>query len=285
MGYKKYSVIGHPIGHTMSPFIHERLFQISGVDVEYTKFDIAPQKLQEEFKIICRLNGFNVTIPHKQAIIPLLDELDESAELCGAVNTVSIGKKIIGYNTDKYGFTTALSRANINLSGNVLICGIGGASRAVAFAAAENGCKITFGIRKGSEDKAKTLCDEIHCHFNNIETEIISYDKISGEYDLAVNATPVGMYPNTEKSVLTEEQICRCKTIYDLIYNPEETELLRLAKKNGIKCDGGMSMLVLQAAKAHEIWYGAKFDSSQIDRIIKDASSELSVIFKGGDEA
>lgn len=285
MSNKKYSVIGHPIGHTMSPFIHGRLFQISGVNAEYTKSDIAPEELKEEFGNLSLLNGFNVTIPHKQAIIPLLDELDKSAELCGAVNTVAIGEKATGYNTDKYGFMTALSRANISLSGNVLICGIGGASRAVAFAAAEKGCKMTFGIRKGSEDKAKALCDEIHTHFSEIEIEIISYDEISGEYDLAVNATPVGMYPNTEKSVLTEEQICRCKAVYDLIYNPEETEFLRLARKNGIKSDGGMSMLVLQAAKAHEIWYGAKFDDRQIDRIIKDASSELSVVFKGGDEA
>ena len=285
MSGKRYSVIGHPIGHTMSPFIHRRLFEINEIGAEYSKLDIAPEKLDTEFGTLCRLNGFNVTIPHKQAIISLLDELDGSAELCGAVNTFSVGEKVIGYNTDKYGFTAALTRAGIDLSGNILICGIGGASRAVAFAAAEKGFKITFGIRKGSEDKARTLCAEIDARFGEIETKIISYDEIDGDYDLAVNATPVGMYPNTEKSVLSEEQICRCKAVYDLIYNPEETEFLRLARKNGIKCDGGMSMLVLQAAKAHEIWYGAKFDSSQIDRIINDASSELSVIFKGGDEA
>ena len=284
MDNKRYSVIGHPIGHTKSPFIHERLFQIGGISGEYSKLDIAPEELEKDFNILSQLNGFNVTIPHKQTIIPLLDKLDESAELCGAVNTVSVGEKVVGYNTDKYGFTTALSRAGIDLSGKILICGIGGASRAVAFAAAEKECKITFGIRKGSEDKARTLCDEIGARFGEIETEIISYDEISGEYDLAVNATPVGMYPNTEKSVLTEEQICRCKAVYDLIYNPEETEFLRLTKKNGIKCDGGMSMLVLQAAKAHEIWYGAKFDDKQINQIIEDASSQLNIIFKRGDE-
>ena len=284
MSGKRYSVIGHPIGHTMSPFIHQRLFEINEIGAEYSKLDIAPEKLDTEFGTLRRLNGFNVTIPHKQAIISLLDELDGSAELCGAVNTVSVGEKVIGYNTDKYGFTAALSRAGIDLSGNILICGIGGASRAVAFAAAEKGCKITFGIRKGSEDKARTLCAEIGARFGEIETKIISYDEIDGEYDLAVNATPVGMYPNTEKSVLSEEQICRCKAVYDLIYNPEETEFLRMARKNGIKCDGGMSMLVLQAAKAHEIWYGAKFDGKQIGLIIEDASNELKVIFKGGDE-
>ena len=284
MDNKRYSVVGHPIGHTMSPFIHQRLFEINGISAEYSKLDIAPEKLNAEFESLCRLNGFNVTIPHKQSIIPLLDGLDQSAKLCGAVNTVSVGERVIGYNTDKYGFETALLRAEIDLSGKVLICGIGGASRAVAFAAAEKGCKITFGIRKGSEDKARVLCDEIHSRFNEIETETVSYDEIDGEYDLAVNATPVGMYPNTDKSVLTEEQICHCKAVYDLIYNPEETEFLRLAKKNGIKCDGGMSMLVLQAAKAHEIWYGAKFDGKQIDRIIEAASNQLNIIFKGGDQ-
>ena len=284
MDNKRYSVVGHPIGHTMSPFIHQRLFEINGISAEYSKLDIAPEKLNAEFESLCRLNGFNVTIPHKQSIIPLLDGLDQSAKLCGAVNTVSVGERVIGYNTDKYGFETALLRAEIDLSGKVLICGIGGASRAVAFAAAEKGCTITFGIRKGSEDKARVLCDEIHSRFNEIETETVSYDEIDGEYDLAVNATPVGMYPNTEASILTEVQICRCKAVYDLIYNPEETEFLRLAKKNGIKCDGGMSMLVLQAAKAHEIWYGAKFENKQIDRIIEAASNQLNIIFKGGDQ-
>lgn len=284
MDNKRYSVVGHPIGHTMSPFIHQRLFEINGISAEYSKLDIAPEKLNAEFESLCRLNGFNVTIPHKQSIIPLLDGLDQSAKLCGAVNTVSVGERVIGYNTDKYGFETALLRAEIDLSGKVLICGIGGASRAVAFAAAEKRCAITFGIRKGSEDKARVLCDEIHSRFNEIETETVNYDEIDGEYNLAVNATPVGMYPNTDKSVLTEEQICRCKAVYDLIYNPEETEFLRLAKKNGIKCDGGMSMLVLQAAKAHEIWHGAKFENKQIDRIIEAASNQLNIIFKGGDQ-
>ena len=95
MDNKRYSVIGHPIGHTMSPFIHQRLFEINGLSAEYSKLDIAPEELEKEFESLCQLNGFNVTIPHKQSIIPLLDELDGSAELCGAVNTVSVDEKVI----------------------------------------------------------------------------------------------------------------------------------------------------------------------------------------------
>lgn len=282
MKNERYCVIGHPIGHTMSPFIHKRLFEISGICAEYTSRDVNPDNIANDFAELKKLRGFNVTIPHKQAIIPLLDRLDKSATLCGAVNTVFTNGESVGYNTDMDGFTGALERAGIALCGRVLLCGTGGAARAVAFSAAKAGCEIEAAVQNGFENTAEALKNDILAKIGDAKLKIIHYDKISGEYDLAVNATPVGMYPNTNAAILSEEQIKNCKAIYDLVYNPRETLLLSTARKSGIKCDGGMSMLVLQAAKAHEIWYGAKFDREQISRIIDDATEETKRMFEGG---
>ncbi len=279
MEKKSYCVIGHPIGHTMSPFIHKRLFDISGLSADYTAMDIAPESLDLTSNGLAGLDGFNVTIPHKQAVIPLIDRLDNSALTCGAVNVVSLGKESVGYNTDGDGFIGAIDRAGMRLGGRTLICGAGGAARAVALSAAAAGGSLTIAVRDGGQEKAKKLCEQIKGTFPKAQIEITTFEKIDGKYDLAVNATPVGMYPNVGKSVLSEEQIDRCDAIYDLVYNPEETEFIKIGRRLGKKCDSGMSMLVLQAAKAHEIWYGASFEKKQIDHIIADAKAELRRIF------
>lgn len=282
MKSNNFCVIGHPLGHTMSPFIHSKLFELSGKGAEYSARDIEPDTLGEAFDELKNLVGFNVTIPFKQQIIPLLDRLDGSAELCGAVNTVCTGDENVGYNTDMGGFEGALKRAGIPLSGKVLLCGAGGAARAVSYCALKAGCELTLAVidRKQAEE----LCADISAKFGGYRPEIVGYDEIKESYDLAVNATPVGMYPKTGVSVLTEEQIKRCNAVYDLVYNPRETELIRIARKNGIKCDSGMSMLVIQAAKAHEIWYNAKFTDEQIGEIIDAATKETERIFMGGEK-
>ncbi len=282
MKSNNYCVIGHPLGHTMSPFIHKRLFEISGKTADYSAIDIEPEQLTDCFSELKKLAGFNVTIPFKQQIIPLLDRLDGSAELCGAVNTVCTGEENVGYNTDMAGFEGALMRAGISLSGKVLLCGAGGAARAVSYCALKAGCRLTIAVI--NRKQAEVLSDDIAAKFDGYRPEIIGYDEIDGSYDLAVNATPVGMYPKTGVAVLTEEQICRCNAVYDLVYNPKETELIRIARNHGIECDSGMSMLVIQAVRAHEIWYGAKFTDEQIDKIIDDATAEVMRSFSGGDK-
>ena len=131
METKKFAVIGHPIGHTMSPFIHTRLFELQGVKAEYTKLDIAPENLEYEFKnTLSKLDGFNITIPHKQAVIPFLDEIDAKAEMYGSVNTVSNKNGISkGYTTDPDGFLKALDAAGILLNGRIVVFGCGGVAR------------------------------------------------------------------------------------------------------------------------------------------------------------
>ena len=135
MSIKKFAVIGHPIGHTMSPFIHTRLFELSGVDAEYTKLDIAPENLEYEYKnTLSKLDGYNITIPHKQNIIPLINEIDSKAEMYGSVNTVANYNGIAkGYTTDPDGFLKALDASGIVLSGRVLILGCGGVARTMAY--------------------------------------------------------------------------------------------------------------------------------------------------------
>ena len=135
MPKKKYAVIGHPIGHTMSPFIHKRLFSLSGIDAEYNVYDVPPQELKDIFeKELSKLNGFNITIPHKQAIIPFLNYLDPKAKLYGSVNTFfNDNGTFRGYTTDPDGFLMALKSAGIPFKGRTVILGCGGVARTMAY--------------------------------------------------------------------------------------------------------------------------------------------------------
>ncbi len=276
---QKFAVIGHPIGHTMSPFIHKNLFALQNIDVEYFTLDIDPEKLSLEMHgTLSQLDGFNVTIPHKEAIIPLLDSVDCSALKYNAVNCVlQKGGKLYGCSTDAYGFTKALENDGVSLSGKVLVLGSGGAARTLAREAADRGCHVTLAVRESGIKKAehlkKWLCD------NGGTADICTLDKIEDEYDLLINATPVGMYPNPDASPVTEQQLKRCKAVFDAVYNPEKTLLLKTAEKNNIKTVGGMAMLVWQAVKAHEFWYKAEFDPKDIKNIITEANREMERIF------
>ncbi len=271
-----FAVIGHPIGHTMSPFIHNRLFELSGKTVTYYKYDIDPVDLAEQYRLtLNNLDGFNITIPHKQAIIPLLKNLDESAKIYGAVNCVD--KNGIGYNTDAFGFCTAINKKGIYLEGKVLLLGSGGAARTVAYEAVKAGGDLTVAARGIS---GFTLKDEIAEKLGK-QIKVITFDEVNGGYDLVVNATPVGMYPNTNASPLSEGQLCGCKALFDAIYNPRKTRLIEFAEGHNMKIAEGMAMLVWQAVKAHEIWYGATFNDDDINRLIDDANNEMTVLFGG----
>ncbi len=275
---KSYAVIGHPIGHTMSPFIHKRLFELQNQQAEYTATDIAPDSLKAEMSgVLSSLEGFNVTIPHKEAILPLLDRVDGSALKYSAVNCVLRKDGLsFGCSTDAYGFTKALEANGVELKGSVLVLGAGGAARTLAREAADNGCFVTVAVRDADIEKAESLKGWITDNGGKADTCLIS--EVDGEYDLIVNATPVGMYPNTEFSVLAPEQI-KCKAVFDAVYNPERTLLIRLAEEKGIKTVGGMAMLVWQAVKAHEFWYNAEFETADIERLIADANREMARIF------
>lgn len=279
---KKYGVIGYPIGHTMSPFIHTELFKLRNFSGEYGKFQIAPEDLGAEFEnSLKKFDGFNVTIPHKVAIIKYLDRLDASAAEYGAVNVVANENgKYVGYNTDAYGFLAGVEFSKIKLCGKVLVYGFGGAARTIITECLKAGCEVTVGTLKEFMGDAEKITKEISEKLGKT-IKLISNEEINEGYNLLVNATPVGMYPKVNAMPLTEEQIELFDAVYDIVYNPEETLLLKTAKAKGKLCGGGLSMLVAQAAKAHTIFYGATFLDEEISLVIEKTAKEQEEIFKG----
>ncbi len=274
---KKYAVTGHPIGHTMSPFIHKRLFELSGIDAEYSALDINPENLSRDFKnTLSELDGYNITIPHKSAIIPFLDEIDEKARMYGSVNTVSNNNGISkGYTTDPDGFLKALEYAKIPLNGRVVILGCGGVARTMAFEALLKGAKLEFAVRDKSADKVKALIFEIKTKLNNPDVSFCTIPELSGNINTLINATPVGMSPNEEFMPLSENQLKNCANVFDAIYNPLDTLLIKTARANGSNAEGGMSMLVWQAVAAHYHWDKSEYDIKDIEKLCKDSAKEL----------
>ncbi len=281
MSKKKYAVIGHPIGHTMSPFIHSRLFELSGIEAEYSVMDIPVGELEKSYKeTLSGLDGFNITIPHKTEIIPFLSSLDRKAEMYGSVNTVDTDGK--GYTTDPDGFIKALGAYGVKPDGNVVIVGTGGVARIMAFEAAKAGANITIAVRHEDIHMVSALACEIldktihpavsTCYIDRIE-------KLDKDIDLLVNATPVGMYPNADNMAVNESIIEKSKVVFDAVYNPLETKLIKTAKKMGKTAIGGMSMLVWQAVESHRIWDGSVYDKKDIEKLCEDAAAELEKIF------
>jgi len=274
-----FALIGYPLGHSMSPFIHKRLFELSGKNDDYELFEIAPENLEKGFSnAIERYDGLNVTIPHKTEIIPFLDGMHESAARYNAVNCIAREKgRLIGYNTDCIGFLRSVPKDA--LGKKFLISGCGGAGRMMALEAAAHGADITIAIKDFSAQQAEILINEINEKFPQVTVRTADLDNIEGRFDLFANATPVGMYPHIEGCPVSEKVIENCENIFDAVYNPNETVLVKTAKKLGKNAVGGMSMLVLQAVAAHEIWYGAKFTKQQTDDIIQDASEAVKTMF------
>ena len=273
---KKYAVIGHPIGHTMSPFIHKRLFELANIDAEYSVIDVAPENLADDYKEkLSKLDGFNITIPHKSAIIPCLSGLDKKAEMYGSVNTVDANGK--GYTTDPDGFLQALKANDIAIDGKVVIIGTGGVARTIAFEAAKAGADITIAVRPKDIHMVAALAQEIQekvvrpsvstCYIERLPKQV-------KEIDLLVNATPLGMYPNVDTMPVGEDIINMSKAVFDVVYNPLETKLVKTAKAMGKKAVGGMAMLVWQAVVSHQIWDGSTYDIKDIEQLCIDTAEE-----------
>lgn len=272
---KKFALLGFPLGHSLSPFIHRELFRISGAQASYGLAEISADSLEESIPRLMQLDGFNVTIPHKINIIPYLDELQEKARLFGSVNTVKVqGGKSTGFNTDCEGFLRALRGAQIPLQGSVLLCGAGGVSRMIAFEAVLAGCRLTVAVRPGGLEKAQKLKAEILQKLNKT-IEVKEYSQLEGGYDLIVNGTSAGMHPHTNECALDKKIVQSARAAYDVIYNPAQTLFLEYARDAGIKCANGLSMLVWQAAAAQEIWTRAEFSQEAVEAVIKLTEKEL----------
>lgn len=276
-----YAVIGHPLGHSMSPFIHERLFALEGVPQRYGAQDIPPAELARTLPaMLKRMRGINVTIPHKQAVIPLLDRLEGRAELYRSVNTIAVTDTgTVGYNTDADGFLQALEAGGVTLGGRVALLGCGGVGRTFACEAALAGATIVNAVREADQAAADALHEYVRGLVPDVPYEIVRMDELEGAFDLLINATPVGMYPQVDGCPVSETVVNRCGAVFDAVYNPGETRLLRLAKAAGKRAVGGMPMLVWQAVVAHRYWSGASYAPEDIEQLIRDAQREMDARF------
>lgn len=264
----KYGLVGHPLNHSMSPFIHKRLFGLKNISAKYSlyDFDYLDGKNTAELK---RLFGYNVTIPYKTEIIKYLDSLDPLAKSYMSVNTVKCGK---GYNTDVYGFLKSVEKLGATLSGSVLILGGGGVARMAVAETAKCGGSITLALRKNSLEKGQELIELAVSEKPDARISLVDIEHIEGEFDLLINCTPVGMYPDFMDCPVPENVIRRSKAVFDLIYNPEKTRLLLYAERAGIPAINGMYMLVCQAAKSQQIWNGWSFSEQEILQIAAKAN-------------
>ncbi|WP_404428781.1 shikimate dehydrogenase [Sutcliffiella horikoshii] len=267
-----YGVIGSPIAHSMSPLIHNNAFLQNGMDAHYHAFHVEPDQLETAVAGMRALGvtGFNVTIPHKEAIIPLLDSVEDAALQIGAVNTV-VNKdgKLIGYNTDGRGYVEALKEVVGLKDKHVLIIGAGGAARAIFYTLAlEEGIQLDICNRTVS--KSEDLIKEFSLERIARSITVDQAAKEIKNYDVVVQTTSVGMFPQINDTPLPLVSVKNHAVFSDIIYNPIETKLLREAKALGAITQNGVHMFAYQAALAFEIWTGKFPDTDRMKKLVEE---------------
>ncbi|SFL79947.1 shikimate dehydrogenase [Gracilibacillus orientalis] len=257
----KLGLIGHPIGHSLSPWIHQQFLDLAELDGEYKLYEGDRYALPGVLKHLKEIgiDGFNVTVPYKQVIVDYLDEIDSDAEILSAVNTVvNIDGKWKGYSTDGEGYVRSLIEPYPNLLNretSVLVLGAGGAARGIYRALIGQGVD-TIDIANRSQDKAKDL---LSLRLGEVKSRVLSYQQAEehlAEYDLIVQTTSVGMKPNVEDQVIQLDNIRNDAVVSDIVYQPIMTQLLRDASKRGANIHHGHAMLLYQGQLAFEKWTG-----------------------------
>jgi shikimate dehydrogenase len=281
MNPKSYSLglIGFPLGHSLSPQIHGAALHAIGISGEYSLYPVAPSpEGEKELAALLdkvkngAIHGLNVTIPHKQNVMPLLDELTPAAETIGAVNTIFIQDgRLIGENTDAPGFWADFQQftgSKEQEMPSALVLGAGGSARAVVYALLTHGYQVAIAARR--IEQAHQLCDQL----SGIGSQIHVLDSIQrsldkDRYSLLVNTTPVGMHPHENASPWPMNiALPKHTAIYDLVYNPRETLLVKRARANGLLATTGMGMLVEQAALAFELWTGVAAPRNVMKQVV-----------------
>jgi len=259
---KRFAVIGDPIAHTLSPNLHQEVYRQLELDASFEQIHVTPNSL-DSFINSNKLDGFNVTIPHKLSIIPFLKGLDEAAKTIGAVNCVHNGK---GYNTDWIGFLKAMEFNGVDLNGkDCTILGAGGAARAIAYGLVQADVNSIL-ISNRTQTKADQLLDWINSIFpTNFQSK---------NSDIIINCTPLGMWPDTES--MPEVEIQNGQILADTIYNPLETAWLKAGKTKGAKTIDGLDMFIAQGLASADIWFGEKISEKiKLEDIKKVLKSEL----------
>jgi shikimate dehydrogenase len=266
----QFGLIGKTLKHSVSPQIHECIYQELGLDGvhHYGLLEIEPEKLSETMvELAGQYVGMNVTIPYKIAVMPMMKHISEEAVRIGAINTIKVcDEGLYGYNTDYSGFGRSLQQAGIVPTGHtVAVLGTGGAARAVIqYLLDQRATAIAVVSRKPDQ-----VCRE-DAFFAQAPLETISYDTLAQRpgTDILVNCTPVGMYPHTGVSPVPEAVAASCQAVVDLIYNPGETTFLQYGRRHGAVTLNGMYMLVSQAVASEEIWLGRSIPSQMVSRIV-----------------
>ncbi|MBI3735769.1 shikimate dehydrogenase [Candidatus Sumerlaeota bacterium] len=276
------AVIGWPVEHSLSPPMQNAAIQALGLDWAYVALPVRPAELEAAMRGARALGmvGINCTIPHKEAVIPFLDEIDDMARAIGAVNTIQIRDgELIGYNTDAYGFAaTIMAEGELMLEGTtVLILGSGGAARGMAAGAAMEGAKKVI-LANRTRDRAEAIVREVGSAFPNTGWEVVQASEASlknaaGRSQVIANATSLGMRPN-DPLPIEAESLNPGQVVFDTVYTPPETALLKAAKSRGCICVGGLGMLARQGAKSLAIWSGLQPDEDlMLSVLIKNARS------------
>lgn len=280
---RKYAILGETLKHTMSPPIHKRLFELKNREFTYEIIEADAEQLKEKIGYINSLSGYNVTIPHKVEIISYLDRLDDSAKRYNSVNCVTRKNGgLIGYNTDCDGFLRTVRAMKADLSGKVLLIGCGGVGRMMAIEAALAGAELYIAVLESDLPLAEQVAKEIGAMKPEAKVNIVLNTEIDCgiNYSLLMNACPVGMYPKTEGCPVPDDVIGASDAVFDVIYNPRETTLMKKAKALGKNVSGGMAMLVWQAVSAHEIWDGDSYADEEVEKIIEEMEIKVEKDFK-----
>lgn len=269
---KVFGLFGEKLSHSLSPAIHNMIYNALGVDAAYSLFEIQPAMLQNAMKALraLNINGVNVTIPYKLKVMDYLDVISKEALRIGAVNTIHNHDNLLrGYNTDYIGFGRMLDKNSIQTHNKTaVVLGTGGAAKSVITYLEDHGIANIYIVSRNPE-KATA--------FNPSNYKVIDYDSLKdiSSTDILVNCTPCGMHPKIDCSPLEKEAVSHFSAVVDLIYNPSETLLLKYANQNNIKAVNGLYMLVAQAVAAVEIWLDQTIDGKIIDEIHKKLILDL----------
>lgn len=260
-------IIGHPIGHTLSPIMHQTVASSLGIDLSYKAYDVAPDKLEHFIDQLRNgvIDGLNVTIPHKVAVMELLDELSSDALAIGAVNTiVNNNGKLTGHNSDAYGLIQAIkANAGLEIKGRkVVVYGAGGAARAICWGVCDQGCAELV-IANRSVSKATEISDRLTKLYPNVEATELGSNKLVDSIktaDIIINTSSIGMEGVAQTLPPGVESISYGQLVVDIVYRPLDTPLLKMARARGAKTLDGLWMLIYQGAMSFEIWTGKKFE-------------------------
>jgi shikimate dehydrogenase len=259
-----YGVMGNPIGHSLSPAIHNAAISVYGLNAVYLAFEVKDVEPAIMGMKALGINGMSVTIPHKTTVIPLLDELDEAAREIGAVNTIVNDRgRLLGYNTDAPGALKSIEGKVALYGKTCLILGAGGAGRAIGYILKKNGAEVVVSNR--SVDVGEALALYLDCPFvplNELE---------NARCDVLIHNTPVGMMPRTDECIVPESMLQDGMVVMDVVYNPLETKLLKLAKTRGCVTIDGLGMFIHQGAEQFRLWNGLEPPISQMTRAAEKA--------------